>query len=396
SRTRCCSRHCHGGRSMFSTKPVRERTCAPTAALPSTSSSASGRVVWNTVANPCRARRCGGQRVTSRPSTRTTPPSTRWKPEMQPRRVDFPAPFGPIRQVSEPAATSSETSSTALTAPNAFVTPVSSQASCGSVAGASGRVAAATYSGYLKHVCRLLIREAAAEIANRRLDHVEERRTVLVREAREHRVLELGDRLVAGSEHATALWRDRRRQRPAVVRMRVSLDEAVALERVDDLAHGLWGHERPSCELRRGERRAVPAEHAKRRELERRQTVRRHALADAREQSLMKAGDGVRDAGLGAPPRLLDSDGRGHRAIVSHRSEHSGAVSFDVNAHSLRGRTSRCRRTGPAVDTARTLRRRGRGRSPTPAASAAARRSPIAPCRPDAGGPRDPPPARPA
>ena len=160
SRTLCCSRHCHGGRSMFSTKPVRERTCAPTAALSSTSSSASGRVVWNTVANPCRARRCGGQRVTSCPSMRTTPLSTRWNPEMQPRRVDFPAPFGPMRHVSEPAATSSETSSTALTAPNDFVTPVSSHAGCGSDSAASGREAAATYSGYLKHVRLLLVTES--------------------------------------------------------------------------------------------------------------------------------------------------------------------------------------------------------------------------------------------
>ena len=71
---------------------------------------------------------------------------------MQPSRVDFPAPFGPIRQVSEPAATSSETSSTALTAPNAFVTPESSQASCCSVSGASGGETAATDSGYLKQV----------------------------------------------------------------------------------------------------------------------------------------------------------------------------------------------------------------------------------------------------
>ena len=69
---------------------------------------------------------------------------------MQPSSVDFPAPFGPIRHVSEPAATSSETSSTALTAPNAFVTPTSSQASCCSVSGASGREAAATDSGYLQ------------------------------------------------------------------------------------------------------------------------------------------------------------------------------------------------------------------------------------------------------
>ena len=57
---------------------------------------------------------------------------------MQPSRVDFPAPFGPMRHVSEPVATSNETSSTALTAPNAFVTPKSSQASFCSVSGARG------------------------------------------------------------------------------------------------------------------------------------------------------------------------------------------------------------------------------------------------------------------
>ena len=71
---------------------------------------------------------------------------------MQPSRVDFPAPFGPIRHVSDPAATTSETSSTALTAPNDFVTPESSQEGCGSVSEASGRHGAATNSGYLKHM----------------------------------------------------------------------------------------------------------------------------------------------------------------------------------------------------------------------------------------------------
>ena len=133
-RTRCCSRHCQGGRSMLSTKPVRERTCAPTAALSSTSSSASGRVVWNTVAKPvpCAAMRRPARDVSPVDVARRRS-STRWKPEMHPSSVDFPAPFGPIRQVREPAAMSSETSSTALTAPNAFVTPESSHASCASV-----------------------------------------------------------------------------------------------------------------------------------------------------------------------------------------------------------------------------------------------------------------------
>ena len=80
--------------------------------------------------DPCCARRCGGHRVTSRPSTRTAPLVDARKPEMHPSSVDLPAPFGPMRQVSEPSTMPSETSSTAATAPNAFVTPESSHASC--------------------------------------------------------------------------------------------------------------------------------------------------------------------------------------------------------------------------------------------------------------------------
>ena len=63
---------------------------------------------------------------------------------MQPRSVDFPAPFGPIRHVREPAAMSSDTSSTALTAPNAFVTPTSSQAGSSPDSDASATGAGAT------------------------------------------------------------------------------------------------------------------------------------------------------------------------------------------------------------------------------------------------------------
>ena len=47
---------------------------------------------------------------------------------MHPSSVDFPAPFGPIRHVSDPRSTASVTSSTAATAPNDFVTPRTSQA----------------------------------------------------------------------------------------------------------------------------------------------------------------------------------------------------------------------------------------------------------------------------
>ena len=121
---------------------------------------------------------------------------------MQPRSVDFPAPFGPMRHVSEPAAISSDTPSTALTAPNAFVTPESSQAGSLVVSAGSGEAAAATSSGSSDSGRGLVTREAAAEVADRRFHHVEERGAVLLGEALEHRVLELGDRLLAGGEHA--------------------------------------------------------------------------------------------------------------------------------------------------------------------------------------------------
>ena len=73
---------------------------------------------------------------------------------MHPRSVDLPAPFGPMRQVSEPSTMSRVTSSTALTAPNAFVTPESSHASVAPVSAASGAETAPTDSGYLKQRAR--------------------------------------------------------------------------------------------------------------------------------------------------------------------------------------------------------------------------------------------------
>ncbi len=98
---------------MLDTKPERERTCIPTAALSRTVRFPSGRVVWGTVARPRRARRCMGHCVTFDPLTRTTPRSTGCSPEMQPSSVDFPAPFGPIKHVSDPGKIARKTSSTA-------------------------------------------------------------------------------------------------------------------------------------------------------------------------------------------------------------------------------------------------------------------------------------------
>ena len=128
SSIRRSSPHCQGTRSIASTKPVRVHEWHPTIAFPRTSRCASGGVVWNTVARPADARRCAVHRVTSRPSTTTLPSSMRSRPEMQPSSVDFPAPFGPIRHVSEPRPIARSTASTAATAPNALVTPRTSQA----------------------------------------------------------------------------------------------------------------------------------------------------------------------------------------------------------------------------------------------------------------------------
>ena len=47
---------------------------------------------------------------------------------MQPSRVDFPAPFGPIKQVREPGAMRTLTSSTAATAPKDLPAPRASHA----------------------------------------------------------------------------------------------------------------------------------------------------------------------------------------------------------------------------------------------------------------------------
>jgi hypothetical protein len=107
---------------------VRVQRWQPIIAFSSTSSRATARAVWKTVPRPASARRCAVQSVTSSPPTRTRPVSTRMKPETQLSRVDFPAPFGPIRQVSEPRETRALTPSTAATAPNDFRTPSTSQA----------------------------------------------------------------------------------------------------------------------------------------------------------------------------------------------------------------------------------------------------------------------------
>ena len=77
---------------------------------------------WKVRARPSRARASGGRRVTSVPLKVTVPEVTGRSPVRQLKKVDLPAPLGPIRPRMSPSSTDTEASSTALKAPNALVT----------------------------------------------------------------------------------------------------------------------------------------------------------------------------------------------------------------------------------------------------------------------------------
>ena len=74
-----------------------------------------------------RARASGGRRVTSAPSKVTVPEVTGRSPVRQLKKVDLPAPLGPIRPRMSPSSTDTDASSTALKAPNALVTLLARQ-----------------------------------------------------------------------------------------------------------------------------------------------------------------------------------------------------------------------------------------------------------------------------
>src|SRR5882672_5465799 len=77
---------------------------------------------WKVRARPSRARSSGGRRVTSVPLKLTVPEVTGRSPVRQLKKVDLPAPLGPIRPRMSPSSTETEASSTALKAPKALVT----------------------------------------------------------------------------------------------------------------------------------------------------------------------------------------------------------------------------------------------------------------------------------
>src|SRR3954468_8884748 len=77
---------------------------------------------WKVRARPSRARSSGGFFETSRPAKETVPEVSGRSPVRQLKKVDLPAPLGPIRPRMSPSSTDTEASSTALKAPNALVT----------------------------------------------------------------------------------------------------------------------------------------------------------------------------------------------------------------------------------------------------------------------------------
>src|SRR3954466_13425145 len=77
---------------------------------------------WNVRPGPSRAGASGGKRVTSLPANATLPDVTGRSPVRQLKKVDLPAPLGPIRPSTSPSSTDTDAPSTALKAPNALVT----------------------------------------------------------------------------------------------------------------------------------------------------------------------------------------------------------------------------------------------------------------------------------
>src|SRR5882724_12355755 len=76
---------------------------------------------WKVRASPSRARSSGGSCVMSLPSNSTWPEVAGRSPVRQLKKVDLPAPFGPIRPRISPCSSVTEAASTALKLPKALV-----------------------------------------------------------------------------------------------------------------------------------------------------------------------------------------------------------------------------------------------------------------------------------
>ena len=88
---------------------------------------------WKVRASPSRARASGGRRVMSWPSNSTLPEVDARSPVRQLKKVDLPAPFGPIRPRMSPCSSVTLAASTALKLPKALVTSRASRSMGGSL-----------------------------------------------------------------------------------------------------------------------------------------------------------------------------------------------------------------------------------------------------------------------
>src|SRR5262245_36667433 len=115
------------------------RRNAPIITLSSTDIDSNVSGTWKVRAMPRRARASGANRVTSRPSKCTVPEVGCRSPVRQLKKVDLPAPLGPMRPKTSPSMTATEASSTALNAPKAIVSWRASSSMAGLGFGALGR-----------------------------------------------------------------------------------------------------------------------------------------------------------------------------------------------------------------------------------------------------------------
>src|SRR5487761_2026270 len=120
-------------RARISASDLREvRRNAPIITFSSTDMPSNVCGTWKVRASPSSARACGARLVMSRPSKRTFPDVDNRSPVRQLKKVDFPAPFGPIRPRMSPCSSVTEAASTALKLPNALVTSRASRSMRGS------------------------------------------------------------------------------------------------------------------------------------------------------------------------------------------------------------------------------------------------------------------------
>src|SRR6185437_14133409 len=119
------------------------RNSAPIMALSSTDIDSKVSGTWKVRARPNRARASGGWRVTLWPAKATLPEVTGRSPVRQLKKVDLPAPLGPIRPRMAPCSSVIDAASTALQLPNAFVRTCASRSMGGSCRGGNVRRLAA-------------------------------------------------------------------------------------------------------------------------------------------------------------------------------------------------------------------------------------------------------------